>query len=459
MTLVTGHFAGMQPATTDATTANTGLNQITLNGGTAVFISDGIRFTSNGGTTCSGRKNLAAANDVASFRIRFRLNAIPTAATSFFVPRWSGGRAISCYFDNNATPRLFFATSAAVFGGVAWSGLTIGNVYELAFWGTVSTGAGVAKLYQADGTTVIAPAATAAAAYGSSTATQINFVAYNMGTNPFAAVDMGVVLGATATTAVDVLDIMANDGLNSEIAHYTPAANVAPTLSTGPAQVSAVNLPVTVTSTATDTDGTISAHAGAFTVLPIGVTAPALSGSASGLGTATSTLSQTFTPTVPGRYVWKPTATDNGGLGASNIPTTEIIVTNSANLDNYAFDIVQGSWVLFGAETDPVKAVGDGLASTGLQSPDNPTNQAVRFLAAAGPGAITAYIEGQYVGGATNRTVTFFKRDGTTVVYAPPMYALPSVSAEKVLAFDSAAHALVPLATDRVFWVQLVDSI
>jgi hypothetical protein len=368
MTLVGYHLSGKQPAGTDATSANTGLGTFTLTGGTAKWTTpnDAVRFTNVTGNT-STRTNLATTSNQSSYRVRFRLNNVPTSATGFFTVRHSAGRAAACLIDTNtASPRIFFSNTVNTFGGAAWIGLSLNTIYELVFWLDVAAGTGKARLYTANGTG-LTPNSTAST-YGSVVGNDINFSGYNFGTNPIANFEVGAAV-ATVQATFDILDVQVDDGSQSEIPMYVAVTNTAPTASAGTNKVTAVGTAISLTGTDSDSDGTVASRLWTFMdSVPATATVPTITGA--------TTATPSVTPTVPGKFRYKYVVTDNSGASSPDAFTYLIGTSTTAK----AAAVVGTTEFTTIAGTDLVSNVTDGATNTGISYPPGATGiKSIRY--------------------------------------------------------------------------------
>lgn len=145
----------------------------------------------------------------------------------------------------------------------------------------------------------------------------------------------------------------------------TPSAAIDRTASTS----------VSVGATAAVSGDTISTMTGAFTILPSGVSAPALTGTATGTGTASASLTQTFTPTVAGWYGW--TATATGASSALSGTGLQMIYVAPVVGDPVPKrGATTSGYTNVGGAANLAAALGDSNDATYAESPSGPTSAA-----------------------------------------------------------------------------------
>jgi len=200
------------------TTANSGAATVVTNGGTAVFAKDivrsgqlGARFTTVANQLCIARFATTAANNTLSLGVVFTHKPTPAPLSGILSLRHSGGVAgrINWGVDNT----LSIVDAALGNTLTIATGLTPGTPYELtirAKSATTTTGTITAVLYTADGTEL-----------GRATSST-----YNLGTNPFAATDVGILnSNATAGTTLALDYLQLNDGATNELRAPVTAVN------------------------------------------------------------------------------------------------------------------------------------------------------------------------------------------------------------------------------------------
>jgi hypothetical protein len=238
----------------------------------------------------------------------------------------------------------------------------------------------------------------------------------NTGTTTFATLRVGAATLTPTTIRFD--SVQTDDGRSTEIGLYVPPANVPPTVSAGADQTASLNTPVTLTSIATDSDGTIASRQ--WTCIGY----PATLGSAPTITNATSATA-TFTPTTPGAYTFRFTATDNGGATGTDV--TSVYVPTASVTFNGAVEN-SGGWTGTYLDVDELES-----------APDDTT-----FLTSSGSGTWTgalapvtpntsAYVWVRTDQGATGATETVALLQGflnpatpATVIGSWPVASIPT---------------------------------
>lgn len=327
--------------TGNAQGGNSGATQVTTNGGTAVFAKDivrsgqlGARFTTVANQLCIARFATAAANNTLSLGAVFTHKPTPAPLTGILSLRHSGGVAgrINWGVDNSLS-----VVDAALGNTLTIAtGLTPGVPYELtirAKSATTTTGTITAVLYTADGTEL-----------GRATSTT-----YNLGTNPFAATDVGILnsnAAAGTTVALDYLQL--NDGATNELRAPTTATNYQ------------ANLPLTAA-------GTIASSS---TVA--GSSALPLSSSATVAHTATNAATASHALTGAGTLTQASTAALTGtqtltGAGSLNQAATVQQQATNAQISSGSLDMA----------TTATRAAAVALTSTGAFAATSRVSHAV----------------------------------------------------------------------------------
>lgn len=201
---------------TQGTGGNSGATAIVTNGGTAKFSTRlvrsgvlGARLVSVANQLAIARFQFAATNLTASLGLGFTVEANPaTNPTRFLTLRFGSGVAMQVNWATNGTVTLADAGGA--------NPLTVANTLTpgAGYWlsvrakaATTTTGTVTAVIYDASNVEV----------------SRVTSSAYNLGTNPFAAIDVGIVnTNPSAGTAVAFDYIQMDDGSTAEIA---PPAN------------------------------------------------------------------------------------------------------------------------------------------------------------------------------------------------------------------------------------------
>ena len=214
---------------------------------------------------------------------------------------------------------------------------------------------------------------------------------------------------------------------------------------------------------ATDTDGTISSLTAAVTSRPAGAPLPSVSGSATGIGTASAALTGTATFVALGTYEVTGTGVDNGspGLSASDKYTVDTYPVQGDN--TWIRTVEPGTDTQLGTQANLATALSDGDALTGLITQPSPVNAAKWIQTGALPTTgISLRVMGYRSGtGTLTRHVELYKEDKTTKIWeTSPDLVFGSANETQTLQVSSGALALIPLATDRDrLWWKIVDTI
>lgn len=332
MTLKTLDFE-TGPDGADLTTANSGAQQVTLNGGTGKFSTRlvrsgnlGARIVSVSNALAIARFNFAATNLTASLNLPFVVEtAPPSNFTTVMSLRFSSGVAarLNWYPDNSLGITDSGAGSLLTLG----TGLTPGAGYEISIRAkaaTTTTGTIAAVLYTAAGVQV-----------GTATSST-----YNLGTAALAAIDVGIVnTNPAAGTAVAFDYAQLNDGSTAELRAPSAGTNYQGTLGltgTGTlAQVGVVAgsaaLPLagagTVAQTATTAGTSTFALAGSMALTQSATTAGISALTIAGSGALNETATVAGTSNAP------TTGTGTLGLTATTNQTASLNLTATGSLD------------------------------------------------------------------------------------------------------------------------------
>lgn len=345
MTLTTFAFdAGPEGAA--LTTGNVPANQVTLNGGTAVYAAAaavrgafGARITNVAGQQAVVRLTLNASNNQLSYSGWHR---IPTGTANEYeivTFRHTSG-TVSLIKRTAAGDVEFWRTSAAFQGTLLTNAqATAGAYFRITTVINSTTGAFTVKAYNTGGTQV-GSTVTGTATLGS--------------TNPFTHVQVGT--GGTAAKTVDVDHVQVDDGSSTEI---PLPSNAAPSLSLTGNQNVAAGATVTATATASDSDGSIASYA--WTVLSSGSSStPTLTGA--------STSTVTFTAPAAGNLVTlQCVVTDNEG--ATTTATTEVRVPTGADGAPLPLAGTGATWTNVGGAASEGLALSDASDTTYMESP------------------------------------------------------------------------------------------
>jgi hypothetical protein len=250
--------------------------------------------------------------------------------------------------------------------------------------------------------------------------------------------------------------------------------NAAPVTSVVGSNVRVVPMGSTVNDlsfTATDTSA-VSSLTAAVTSRPAGSTLPTISGSPTGLNTASAALTGTATFAALGTYVVTATAVDDAAPSALSSQATITVDTYPPqDTATWIRAVEPGTDVQYGSQTDLALALTDGNATTGIQTQPTPTGAAKWIQTGALPTTgISARISGFRNGSGTlTRHVELYKEDKTTKIWetkASPGagetadLVFGGVNETQTVTISAAALALIPAATDRDrLWWRIVDTI
>jgi hypothetical protein len=212
---------------------------------------------------------------------------------------------------------------------------------------------------------------------------------------------------------------------------------------------------VTVQATASVAGDLISAMTGSFTSLPPGVSAPALTGSATGLGTSNASLTQTFTPPAPGWYTWTADATGSStgqhGVGSQTVYVSPIVGQQVPlrSVNSVGYVNVGGAASLQVAATDSNDA-------TYAESPASPNGASyIEYrMGPYGSSGIKFNPRGVKVGAdVTTRTVSLFKTTNlTTPVYTESYVLSTTASAPDIIVNGNGLAQLSTIDRRELVW-------
>lgn len=286
--------------------------------------------------------------------------------------------------------------------------------------------------------TITAKSYTSAAGWTTQLGTTYTNAAFDAGTTPITASDVGVTTAVTPGGIIGVDYVRMEDGRTTEFG--PPPAGGTPTANAGASQYVVAGTLITLDGSAsTAASGTITGHSWVCTAFPAGATSPAITTPTA--ATATATL------TDGGRYVFQDTVTQTGGATASATVTEYVYEQSNVNVD--VFSTTLGLWTNEGGAATALAALNDTSQATFLQSPANPTGQPeISVMNPFGPGNISVFLEGNYSGAALTRTISIYKEDGTTLVDTES-YALTSTPFDHEFAIDATSIAAIPALSDR----------
>lgn len=332
MTLKTLDFE-TGPEGADLTAANSGAQQVTLNGGTGKFSTRlvrsgnlGARIVSVANALAIARFNFAATNLTASLNLPFVVEtAPPSNFTTVMSLRFSSGVAarLNWYPDNSLGITDAGAGSLLTLG----TGLTPGAGYEISIRAkaaTSTTGTISAVLYTAAGVQI-----------GTATSST-----YNLGTTALAAIDVGIVnTNPAAGTAVAFDYPQLNDGSTAELRAPSAGTNYQGTLGiTGAGTLAQVGVVAGSAGLLLAGTGTVTQAATAAGTSTIALTGSgALTQSATAAGNSTLPLAGSGTlgetATVAGSSNAPTTGTGALGLTATTNQTATLNLTATGSLD------------------------------------------------------------------------------------------------------------------------------
>lgn len=212
-----------------------------------------------------------------------------------------------------------------------------------------------------------------------------------------------------------------------------PTAPSAPTAAVGGTQYGLASAAATATKTLSGAGSTTGAgvtYAWTCTSKPDWAPTPSIVSSAA--------ISTDVTGLVDGCYVFQLAVTRSG---VTSTATTQVRLYPPSTDDVRVFAESRSAGItIIGGSTTGRSALNDADPATGLKWPD-PAAGEVTWITWCpfGPGAIEAYLEGSYLSGPVNRTITWFLEDGTTVLQAAETYAMPASTAEHLLTLGSTA--------------------
>jgi hypothetical protein len=303
-----GGTNGANIATTGAATGDTNWGLVNKGtGSTAVYSSTSPMH----GSLCG----LLTPGSGAACELRWNDWTTATSLTASWYVNWSSAPA-----DNEEFFRVAYGSGSRVLSGIlaASSKISLQNAAATIFW-TSTAGLSSATWYRFE----------AYAKYGASTTTgEAEFAYYlgdsatpvqamtrvtnqNMGTAAITGLYIGKTAGAGTSTAPFSLDsVQANDNGTTFIGPYVPAGNAAPVAVAGAVQ-NVTTSTATLTATATDD---VSIASFACTLLDSsGVTSPSIgTGTVTGAGTPSASVSFPITGLVAGVHRFNITATDGG---------------------------------------------------------------------------------------------------------------------------------------------------
>lgn len=243
---------------------------------------------------------------------------------------------------------------------------------------------------------------------------------------------------------------------------FAPRADVsisAPTVTADAAIDRVASASVSVHASASVSGDLISTLTGAFTVLPPGVTAPTLTGSATGTGTTSANLTQTFTPTVAGWYGWTATATGSSS-GLSSTGLQMVYVSPVVGDPVPVRSVTSVGYSNIGGAASLLAALTDANDATLAESPSSPTgtSRVDVFMGPYGASGIKFNPKGVKVGAdVTTRTVALYKSTQAGVRTGSPVYStsytLSTTAATPDVIVDGAGLAALSTADRReVCW-------
>jgi hypothetical protein len=235
----------------------------------------------------------------------------------------------------------------------------------------------------------------------------------------------------------------------------------APTISPDAAIDRVASASITVHANASVAGDLISAFTGSFTSIPAGASAPALTGTATGLNSSSASLTQTFTPSVPGWYTWTATATGSStgqtGTGSQVVYVSPVVgqAVPLRSVNSVGYVNVGGAVSLAAAATD-------GLDTTYAESPQSPngTSYVEYRMGPYGSSGIKFNPRGVKVGAdATTRTVSLYKTSNlTTPVYTTSFVLSTTIAAPDVIVDGTGLAQLSTVDRRELVW-RISDSI
>lgn len=387
-------------------TSNSGASLVSVStGGIASLIyagaaaqsgSFGMESIATNGTALARFKSDATSNVQALSVVFLAPDVTPAADLTVMTIRDAAAAVIGRLFWRT-TGSVVFADKSGVFTAFAAAGkLVKGSKYrlEMLFSGGSETASTVkGTFYDPAGTTPIA---------------SINMTAANLTANPIDAFDFGNHGGISNAVAMGFDNLQIESARTTEIGAYAPGVNNPPTVSAGTNQTAAAGATVNLTGTASDADGAVASVAWTAVSWP-GTTAPVI--------TNASSLNASFPAALAGQapYVFRLTATDNGGASSSStvtvyVPDTSVTVIGVT--DN------SGAYTANPSTSTIAAVLADAVSSTYIESPASPVSPAViklRLGALKSVSPMTIALTDTLLVGTGNTTTQVQLLEGNTV--------------------------------------------
>lgn len=443
MTLQVFDFEG----TDGATLSGTG---ITLGGtGTAIFAaseaivgSTGAKFTANAANVRTARVVINSAK-VYALDIFLRTPTTPASGTyQMFTLRHASGTILAVEYGTTNTIGIFETAGATrnVIPSVTIANNTFFRIQLLVSIGVAT-----------NDSTLTAKVFSSGSNWTTQVGTTLTRSAINLGTVNAVSVDIGAVTTATPGIVVGADYFRADDGKTTDFAG-PPSASAPTCVITAsdlyPEEDSVVPVSFSYSGSTAGT-GSITGYNLVCTAFPVGASSPAIT------GPTTSTPS--FIPTAGSRYEFDATVTQTGGL----TNTAHIIVYPHpiSSADVKVYSVTAGTWTNEGGAASLLVAINDASATTYAQTIANPTGQVLRcVMDPYGPGSITVFVSGNWIGGALNRTVNIYMPDGVTLLHTDT-YALTSVEVERAISLTTGELSTAsPGLNRRALVVDILDN-
>jgi hypothetical protein len=284
--------------------------------------------------------------------------------------------------------------------------------------------------------TITAKAYTSAAGWTTQLGSTFTSTTFDLGTAALAVCDVGALTAQTPGAVVGFDYVRMEDGRTTEFG--APPAVSGPTANAGADQYPEAGATVTLSASAsTAGSGSITNYAWSTIEQPPGSASPSF--------TAPTAVSTDVVVASAGRYVFRVTVTQTGGLTATDDVTMWVHAAAGADIGVYS--VTLGTFTSEGGATATV-ALNDLSDATWLQSQDNPAGQVlIVVLDPIGPGPVKHYPRDDSDGGAiASVTHTLYLENGTTVVDSWTYAPVASLT-ETELVVDSAGLALIPEGT------------
>lgn len=382
-------------------------------------------------------------------RWSMRIQALPSTTTSVrrFFDGIAGAGTVIGGLAITSTGKLQYVETPTGLSVTSTASISIGQWYTIQKRYIGTTGALTINAYAQGSTTV-------AASISMTVATGYSARSCRIGVS-------------TASSGMGYLDTDFNqDEIGSGGTPGRPdVALSAPTVTADAAIDRVASASVSVHASAGVSGDLVDTFTGAFTTLPPGATAPTLSGTATGLGTTSASLTQTFTPTVAGWYVW--TASAHGASsGQTTTDTQAIYVSPTVGNPVPVRSVTSVGYSNIGGAANLLAALTDANDTTLAESPSAPngTSRIDIFMGPYGSSGIKFNPKSIKVGSdAVTRTVACYKSTQAGVRTGSAVYSttftLSTSAATPDVIVDGTGLAALSTADRREICWSVSDSI